>query len=37
MAARIVQLNFKFSVSAADYAGAVKPMARPAGASCASS
>ncbi len=27
MAARIVQLNFKFGVSAADYAGTVKPMA----------
>jgi len=27
MAARIVQLNFKFGVSAAEYAGAVKPMA----------
>ncbi len=26
MAARIVQLNFKFGVSAAEYAGAVKPM-----------
>jgi hypothetical protein len=29
MSGRILQLNFKYSVSAADYAGAVSPLAEP--------